>query len=174
MAREQAAREAQERGENQDPWEARRQELAARGDIFDAKGNVTAAGQKTLTESGWSMQQILQIENMQRNQVAPVEVIRPEPAREVEVQASDRDAERRRESLAKAREDAERELQARLKREGDSRNFALGRMQAGTRAYMDAVRNSASEEAADRAKKAAEEAYDRDLARQAATRRPAA
>lgn len=59
-------------------WEERRQELVARGDIFDAKGNVTQAGQDFLTKnSRWSREQVLHLERLQQNHVAPVEVIRP-------------------------------------------------------------------------------------------------
>lgn len=159
-----ASGESQERRkeeEIQDEWEARRQELVARGDIFDAKGNVTAAGQKALIGFGWSMQHVLKMENLQRNHTSPVEVIRSaEPVRAESRATPSRSPEALR-LAAEARARAEKELQERTKQDAERRNAVLGRQQAGVKAYMSAIRDNRSDADAERAKQEAEQAFDR-------------
>lgn len=144
----------------EDRWEDSRQELAARGDIFDAKGNVTKGGQEILVKSGWGMRQILQMEDLQRNHAAPVEIIRLAEPTVTERVSSGRSAESER-MAADARVRAQQELADRVGRDAEVRNRTLGRQQAGVRAYMDAVRNNRSDADAERAKQTAEDAFDR-------------
>lgn len=140
-----------------DLWESRRQELAARGDIFDAKGNVTPGGQKVLIESGWNMRQVVQIEGMQKNQVGEVSVIRESaPVRETAAMS----ARERPQVLADARAAAERALQERAQSEAAARKAQGERAMAGMRARSNAVYAGKSEADADRVQREAEQRYD--------------
>lgn len=146
-------------------WEDRRQELVALGGIFDEKGNITQAGQNFLTgESGWSIQQVLQMEALQKNHVAPVEVIRPgkdEGAPEGRMSSMERGR-----MAAHARARAEQELANRARLSLSRRAREGERKLVGVRARANAILNGASEAMADRLGKEAEDAYDRKIQRE--------
>lgn len=150
-------REAREAQEQQDPWEARRQELAERGDVFDAQGNITPDGEALLRKGGWTNEQMIQMERMQKNHVGAVEIIREEPQRsssEGKMSSSDRAV-----KLAKARQRAQEEFERRSREQEQSTDQGARQM-AGVRAYNKTFQETGSREQAAQAQARAERAYD--------------
>lgn len=140
-------------------WEDRRQELVARGDIFDDEGNITEQGEGILRASGWGNGQMVAMERMQKNHAAKVEVLRPAGSGTREAgRMSSVDAGK---MAREARTRANQELQDRVKREEAQRNAILGRQRAGLGAYQDAIRAGYSDADAERAQREAEQAFDR-------------
>lgn len=144
----------------QDVWEFRRQELAARGDIFDARGNVTRAGGKILLDSQWTTEQILAIEALQRNHAGEVQIIprTQEDARD-RISAHERPV-----ILAAARNRAQEALAVRAQQEKSDmmRRAQDGRRVTGMRAFNKARTEGKSDEEAARLQREAEAQYDLD------------
>lgn len=150
-------------------WDQRRRELVADGGFFDAQGYVTKAGQERLMKSNWTMKEVLQMEDMQRNHVAEVTVVR-NPSRESEGPAMS--ARGRSETFARASSASEsalaqrgiEEVEARQKREDELRRLGE-RRSVGVKAFMTAMDAGLDDATALLRKREAEERYDRDAQR---------
>ena len=165
-AQEAQARAAQERRaelEVQDPWEARRQEFANRGDIFDVKGNVTRRGEEILRAAGWNTNQILYIENLQRNHVGNVEVVPQEASSDQGKTSSTERARMAQEARARAMQELQKrqqEVAESLRRDQEQRSEEGKRRAAGVRAYMNTLHATGSESMAEQARSRAERDFD--------------
>ncbi len=158
QARAEERREAGREEEVQDPWEARRQELAERGDIFDEQGNITEEGEAVLRNAGWSNEQMIQMERMQKNHAGEVRVIQGAsrmPRQEGRVSSVDR-----MKKLTEAKQRAQEELDERGKSEQEARWSEGERRMEGVRAFSEAYRRTGSEAEARRAQERAERQYD--------------
>lgn len=158
-------RQVQENGVDSDTYLRNvRADLIKRGGFFDEKGKMTKIGKKILRDAGWSDKQLEELDGLGGDPVGEVETIMPVQlsAREANIFQEDQEHIRRL-KLAKAREDARKELeargaqeQARLERDAKIRNIPLAAAQAGIRAYDDAINRNLSNEAALRAQRVAE------------------
>lgn len=164
---EREAREAQARAQDQrdmgreevqDPWEARRQELADRGDIFDEQGNITEEGEAVLRNAGWSNEQMIQMERMQKNHVGEVRVI--QGASRTSRQEGRVSSVDRMKKLTEAKQRAQEELDERRKSEQEVRWSEGERRMEGVRAFSEAYRRTGSEVEARRVQERAERQYD--------------
>ncbi|NBS71228.1 hypothetical protein EBT31_20315 [bacterium] len=164
---EREAREAQARAQDQrdmgreevqDPWEARRQELAERGDIFDEQGNITEEGEAVLRKAGWSNEQMIHMERMQKNHVGEVRVM--QGASRTSRQEGRVSSVDRMKKLTEARQRAQEELDERGKSEQEARWSEGERRMEGVRAFSEVYRRTGSEVEARRAQERAERQYD--------------
>ncbi|MEK9156763.1 MAG: hypothetical protein AAB448_01350 [Patescibacteria group bacterium] len=115
------------RGEilHSDPWEARRQELVADGKVFDTDGNISEEGNALLRASGWTNDQMITMERLQKNHTGEVHVVRevtPVP------KTAAMSARERPRILADARAVAKRALQERAQSEAAARRAQGERM----------------------------------------------
>lgn len=140
-----------------DAWEARRQELVAGGRVFDEEGNITEDGEALLRASGWTNEQMITMEQMQKNHAGEVQVTREAtPVRETAAMS----ARERPRILTNARVAAEQALQERGQAEAERRKQQGERAMAGMRARSNAIFAGKSDGDADRLQRQAEEAYD--------------
>ncbi len=154
-AQEAQARAAQERRaelEVQDPW-----------DIFDVKGNVTRRGEEILRAAGWNTNQILYIENLQRNHVGNVEVVPQEASSDQGKTSSTERARMAQEARARAMQELQKrqqEVAESLRRDQEQRSEEGKRRAAGVRAYMNTLHATGSESMAEQARSRAERDFD--------------
>lgn len=140
-----------------DAWEVRRQELVAGGRVFDEEGNITEDGEALLRASGWTNEQMITMEQMQKNHTAEVQVTRESvPVRETAAMS----ARERPRILVNARVAAEQALQERGQAEAEKRRQQGERAMVGMRARANAIYSGKSEADADRLQEEAQRAYD--------------
>lgn len=140
-----------------DQWEIYRKRIEAQGDIFDAGGFITQAGEVRLIAAGLNKEQILYLEHLQRNHAGEVTVVSAGESRDEGPAMSARE---RPQKLAAARIAAEQALQDRAQAEAERRRQQGERVALGVRVEMNAIRAGKTEEDAARLRKQAEETYD--------------